>query len=967
MPKALLHVALGCLLFQSARAAMYLQDPFNYTAATQLGANSPWASPYAQVTVASGSLTYPSLADIAPVGNMVAAVAASGGGSSFGVLDTTATSGAVYYSFLAKAATAPGTAGYYITGLLPSTTTTPGGRTVDPIVLMAKSATGGFILGVGSANASAAVYATNVLTANITNLVVLKYDLSSKVASLFLNPSPGGTEPGTPDATVTGTTPFSDIKHVYFRTPSGSGTWNFDTLRIASTWAEATPMAALPPTISPAGQPQSQTVETGATVTFSVVSTGSLPMSYQWYFNTNTLMPDRTNATLLLTGVTTNDAGSYHVVVTNDYGTNISAFATLAVTPPAAPSIVNDPASQSVIEGSLASLSVTAAGSVPLTYQWLKGGATILDATNDVYSISSVTTNDAGDYQVVVTNVYGSVTSAVGTLIVSLNTQPPAISSQPVSQTVQPGANVSFNVVASGAAPLSYQWFFNLTNAIADATNSAVNLNSVSISNDGDYHVILTNAYGSATSAVATLTISTNATPVNPNDFINPRFANVTVTSGVQFGQVLDYKGILTTLYLDVYQPTGDTSTNRPVIMWIHGGGLRTGSSRTQGYIVTYATDFAKRGYVCMSIDYRLRSGADMPTTASELPALQDAASDANTALAWIRAHASTYGINSNWLFVAGGSAGGMIGSCVCFVDGTNAPSLPGMVFDQSGVIALGDLWGSPELEKRWYEQPPHSLNSNDIPTCIVHGTADTTVPYSNSVALYQSLTNVGVAVELHPLVGYGHTPIGSSTDPLIEGWLANFFAQEWTKVLSPVPPAPTSPTAATQLASVLLPNGATLNATINPGGAATAWYFQYGLTTAYGSYSDTNALPAGTSPVAVNSAIRGLFSGMPYHYQVVAVNSAGTSTGADLVFDTVAVTSPQFGGVAVNSAGAFQCAFTSTPGASFTVLFTTNLALSVSDWTVIGLATEGPAGQYQFSDPQATNSTQRFYQLRSP
>ncbi len=75
-----------------------------------------------------------------------------------------------------------------------------------------------------------------------------------------------------------------------------------------------------PPTLSSGGQPQDQTVETGANVNFSVAALGSLPMSYQWYFNTNTPLSSGTNAVLTLPGVTTNDAGAYHVVVTNAYG-----------------------------------------------------------------------------------------------------------------------------------------------------------------------------------------------------------------------------------------------------------------------------------------------------------------------------------------------------------------------------------------------------------------------------------------------------------------------------------------------------------------------------------------------------------------------------------------------------------------------------------------------------------------------
>ena len=64
---------------------------------------------------------------------------------------------------------------------------------------------------------------------------------------------------------------------------------------------------------------------------------------------------------------------------------------------------------------------------------------------------------------------------------------------------------------------------------------------------------------------------------------------------------------------------------------------------------------------------------------------------------------------------------------------------------------------------------------------------------------------------------------------------------------------------------------------------------------------------------------------------------------------------------------GAFQLSFTNLDGLSFTVLATTNLALPLTNWTVLGTPVESPPGQYQFTDPQATNKATRFYRVSSP
>jgi len=74
-----------------------------------------------------------------------------------------------------------------------------------------------------------------------------------------------------------------------------------------------------------------------------------------------------------------------------------------------------------------------------------------------------------------------------------------------------------------------------------------------------------------------------------------------------------------------------------------------------------------------------------------------------------------------------------------------------------------------------------------------------------------------------------------------------------------------------------------------------------------------------------------------------------------------------QIAAATITSGSAFQLSFSNTPGALFTVVATTNVALPLSNWTVLGSVTEISPGQFQFTDPQATNSPQRLYRVRSP
>jgi hypothetical protein len=253
----------------------------------------------------------------------------------------------------------------------------------------------------------------------------------------------------------------------------------------------------------PAGittQPLSRAVLVGQNASFSVQASSTAPLSYQWRFN-GTALSGATSSALTLTNVQTTNAGSYTVVVSNPYGSVVSAVATLTVNVPAG--IATQPSSQTATQGLNATFSVVASGTEPLSYRWRFNGTALSGATNSVLTLSNVQTNQGGSYTVVVTNSWGSVTSAMATLTVLV---PAGIATQPQSQAVVVGLSATFFVTASGTEPLSYQWRFNGT-ALSGATSSALTLSNVQTTNAGSYTVAVTNSSGSVTSAVATLTV----------------------------------------------------------------------------------------------------------------------------------------------------------------------------------------------------------------------------------------------------------------------------------------------------------------------------------------------------------------------------------------------------------------------------------------------------------------------------
>ena len=241
-------------------------------------------------------------------------------------------------------------------------------------------------------------------------------------------------------------------------------------------------------------------MDAGANVTLSVTATGNPTLKYQWYLN-GTAISGKTSATLTLNNVKAANSGTYTVTVTNSVGSATSNPATLTVD--VAPVITTQPASQTVDEGANATFTVVATGTPTPTYQWYMAGIPISGATSASYTIDDVQASAAGTYTVAVTNVAGIVTSKAATLTVDTA---PVITTQPQSQTVVSGTNVTFTVVATGNPAPTYQWYLNAA-AISGKTSATLTINNAKAANAGTYTVTVTNSDGSVTSIPATLTV----------------------------------------------------------------------------------------------------------------------------------------------------------------------------------------------------------------------------------------------------------------------------------------------------------------------------------------------------------------------------------------------------------------------------------------------------------------------------
>jgi hypothetical protein len=206
--------------------------------------------------------------------------------------------------------------------------------------------------------------------------------------------------------------------------------------------------------------------------------------------------------------ITLND-NSTNTISVNSTGSDLGNIDQITVTD-GEPAFTTQPTSQTVTAGTTVNFTVAASGNPTPTYQWQKNGVNLTNggnisgATSATLTLSSVTAGNAGSYVAIASSVSGLTTSNAATLTVNT---PPSFTTQPSSQTVTAGANVTFTSATTGTPTITYQWKKNGTN-ISGATSASYSLTNVQTANNGNYTVVATNVAGSTTSSTATLTVN---------------------------------------------------------------------------------------------------------------------------------------------------------------------------------------------------------------------------------------------------------------------------------------------------------------------------------------------------------------------------------------------------------------------------------------------------------------------------
>lgn len=276
----------------------------------------------------------------------------------------------------------------------------------------------------------------------------------------------------------------------------------------------------------------------------------------------------------------------------------------------------------------------------------------------------------------------------------------------------------------------------------------------------------------------------------------------------VEYTDVYDWSALDSGLDMDIYQPVGDTVTNRPVLIFAHGG-VYVAGNKNNPPMVSLCEAFAKRGYVTASIQYRLTSSLSLLSPdASDIfsQTVLNSVSDMKAAVRYFRKDVAennnAYGINPDFIFVGGYSAGALTAAHLSVIDDNQVPAEFQSFYDVAGGIEgnSGNSGYSSEVSGAILLAGAINtldfIDADDEPIVSLHASDDNTVSYECANALgnaslpflcgsgkiHEELENVGVINDLYTFPSGGHaapiSDIEETAVPFIIDFLYDLICQ---------------------------------------------------------------------------------------------------------------------------------------------------------------------------------------------
>ena len=704
-------------------------------------------------------------------------------------------------------------------------------------------------------------------------------------------------------------------------------------------------------------------------VIYATTMENGTPTNYTGGFGVNTAQGHQNNNRLIRIEDTGVNPGANLVAQTLAVAaTTNEFFGGIDFTPDLLPLITANPSNYATTNGGSASFSVTSECAFPVTYQWLQNSNALADATNSALALNNLTTDTNGfAYQCVVSDQYGSVTSAPAILTVTAVAVAPVITSGTNSVTGYVGGFVTLPAVtATGTQPFAYQWYQGATQLTDDgvnyagSTSSALTISNLTTAANGSYYVVVMNSAGYASNKVDVLTVKYRTATINAGQplsvttFVgyptsltaNQTGATPPVTYQWYRGTTAlsdtgDFTGSATPVLGISATTTSDSGANYYIVVSNPGGSVTSSVATVTVLVPPAHSSVAYSNQVYTQNFDSLPDPGGVSVNSINNPL--DAGTVNGVAYSLANPFDFTFPvINNSYIGGLGLSKmQGWYGAADTLYSGVDGITRFGAQNgDQStgGVISFG----------------PNDENGGVVGTNRALGLLSTSTTGSTTfgLKLINRSTNTLNYINLSLLGELWRNNTGART--LSFGYALDDTAS--TFVL----------TAQSISNSTLVPS------------LAFSFPTNFVLAVMDGT-QPTNQVSLGvhnltlSAPWPSGGALWLIWSVDFYGQgggQGYAIDNLSFSAGTASAVATPLTITPN--SVRLVGSGALATAsfsFTNVPGLSFSVLGTNNIAAPKATWPLVGTAVESPAGsgKYQFTDPSPATNTARFYLLRQP
>jgi len=276
------------------------------------------------------------------------------------------------------------------------------------------------------------------------------------------------------------------------------------------------------------------------------------------------------------------------------------------------------------------------------------------------------------------------------------------------------------------------------------------------------------------------VSISAFTQPATKLKYKDPVFETVTISRNIKytthFPPVKNKYSLL-----DIYEAKDDSSTLRPLIIWMHGGGFKYGKKTSNG-IPAWSKTFAQRGYVCAAINYRLSKKKPLRKFPDLVEGCMEAIQDAQSAISFFKQNSDKYRVDTNHIILAGNSAGAITALQAVYSSQYDLAKLINRQgydsldhsYNSQNVFAVISFWGA-VLDSAW-------LQNSKVPVVMAHGAKDKIVlpgtkgPVNGSKVIFRNTTAIGIPSALKLYNGFGHE-LQKSFNPL---WAGSKTKKRW-------------------------------------------------------------------------------------------------------------------------------------------------------------------------------------------